>query len=242
MHHQVRGMIFEGNAFLPRLGLAHAARNDNVAEQQFCLYNSFNSEISLIRHRKREDVRWLVLAAPLGIERADLIVAGQRDRNLDPPLSRGQLRVRAFRYRRLGSFSGELVPGAAAVPFLIGVERDLEHHRPGPSYAATMRPTNGWRTTSAAVKRTVAMPLTPSSFSTAYASPDLLGSGRSTWCGSPQITIRLRIPNRVRNIFICRGVVLCASSRMINATLMVRPRMKASGAIAITPDSIRSTN
>src|SRR5206468_12160712 len=176
---------------------------------------AFNSEISLIRHRKGEDVGRLVVAAPLGIEGADLIIAGQRNRNLDAPLIRGKPRVRAFGDRRLGSFSGELFPGTATVPFLIGVERDLQHHRPGPSYASTMRPTSGWRTTSAAVKRTVAMPLTPSSFSTASASPDLLGSGRSTWCGSPQITIRLRMPNRVRNIFICKGVVFCASSRMM---------------------------
>src|SRR5947209_3999649 len=83
---QVRGMVFEAYAFLRRLGPADAARDDNVAEQQFCLYNSSNGEISLIRHRKREDVRWLVLAAPLGIKRADLLIAGQRDRYLDPPL------------------------------------------------------------------------------------------------------------------------------------------------------------
>ena len=38
---------------------------------------------------------------------------------------------------------------------------------------------------------------------------------------------------RVRNIFICSGVVFCASSRMMNAWLSVRPRMYASGAISI---------
>ena len=35
---------------------------------------------------------------------------------------------------------------------------------------------------------------------------------------------------RVRNIFICSGVVFCASSRMMNELLSVRPRMNASGA------------
>ena len=35
---------------------------------------------------------------------------------------------------------------------------------------------------------------------------------------------------RVRNIFICSGVVFWASSRMMKLLLRVRPRMKASGA------------
>src|SRR3546814_4385961 len=47
------------------------------------------------------------------------------------------------------------------------------------------------------------MPSTPSSFDTASASPDAPGTGRSTCLGSPQITIRLFSPKRVRNIFIC---------------------------------------
>ena len=38
---------------------------------------------------------------------------------------------------------------------------------------------------------------------------------------------------RVRNIFICSGVVFCASSRMTKALFSVRPRMKASGAISM---------
>ena len=44
---------------------------------------------------------------------------------------------------------------------------------------------------------------------------------------------------RVRNIFICSGVVFCASSRMMNELFSVRPRMKASGAISITPRSMQ---
>ncbi len=35
---------------------------------------------------------------------------------------------------------------------------------------------------------------------------------------------------RVRNIFICSGVVFCASSRMMKLLFSVRPRMNASGA------------
>ena len=54
--------------------------------------------------------------------------------------------------------------------------------------------------------------------------------GRSIWLTSPVTTALEPKPIRVRNIFICSGVVFCASSRMTNAWLSVRPRMKASGA------------
>ena len=40
-------------------------------------------------------------------------------------------------------------------------------------------------------------------------------------------------PMRVRNIFICSGVVFCASSRMMKLRLSVRPRMNASGATSM---------
>ncbi len=42
---------------------------------------------------------------------------------------------------------------------------------------------------------------------------------------------------RVRNIFICSGVVFWASSRMMKLPLRVRPRMKASGATSTVPRS-----
>ena len=54
---------------------------------------------------------------------------------------------------------------------------------------------------------------------------------------SPVTTALLPKPMRVRNIFICSGVVFCASSRMTNEWLSVRPRMNASGAISIAPRS-----
>ena len=47
------------------------------------------------------------------------------------------------------------------------------------------------------------------------------------------------MPKRVRNIFICSGVVFCASSRMMKASASVRPRMKAIGAISISPEAMR---
>ena len=53
--------------------------------------------------------------------------------------------------------------------------------------------------------------------------PDLVPLGRSTWVTSPVTTILEPNPSRVRNIFICSGEVFCASSRMMNASLRVRP-------------------
>ena len=55
---------------------------------------------------------------------------------------------------------------------------------------------------------------------------------------SPVTTIREPKPSRVRNIFICSGVVFCASSRITKESFSVRPRMNASGAISITPRSM----
>ena len=66
-------------------------------------------------------------------------------------------------------------------------------------------------------------------------SPDLAPSGRSICDRSPVTAIREFSPKRVKNIFICVGVVFCASSKMTKALAKVRPRMKASGATSISP-------
>ncbi len=54
---------------------------------------------------------------------------------------------------------------------------------------------------------------------------------------SPVTTIFELKPSRVRNIFICSGVVFWASSRMMKLSFKLRPRMNASGATSITPRS-----
>ena len=61
--------------------------------------------------------------------------------------------------------------------------------------------------------------------------------GTSTWVVSPVMTAFEPKPMRVRNIFICSGVVFCASSRMMKLSLSVRPRMNASGATSTVPRS-----
>ena len=81
------------------------------------------------------------------------------------------------------------------------------------------------------------MPSTPVRMSLTTIRPDFWSRGRSTWVMSPVTTILEPKPSRVRNIFICSGVVFCASSRITNASLSVRPRMNASGATSITPRS-----
>ena len=60
-------------------------------------------------------------------------------------------------------------------------------------------------------------------------------AGRSICVMSPVMTAFEPKPRRVRNIFICSEVVFCASSRMTNASLSVRPRMNAIGATSIVP-------
>ena len=67
--------------------------------------------------------------------------------------------------------------------------------------------------------------------------PDASCLGRSICVTSPVTTIFELKPSRVRNIFICSGVVFCASSRMMKLSLSVRPRMNASGATSIWPRS-----
>ena len=47
--------------------------------------------------------------------------------------------------------------------------------------------------------------------------------GRSICVTSPVTTIFELKPRRVRIIFICSGVVFCASSRMMKLSLSVRP-------------------
>ena len=69
-------------------------------------------------------------------------------------------------------------------------------------------------------------------------SPEDRVDGRSTWVMSPVMTMRELKPRRVRNIFICSDVEFCASSRMMNASFSVRPRMYAKGATSIAPRSV----
>ena len=71
-----------------------------------------------------------------------------------------------------------------------------------------------------------------------WISPDAWSRGRSTCVTSPVITTFEPKPSRVRNICICSGEVFCASSRMMNESFSVRPRMNASGATSITPRSM----
>ena len=83
------------------------------------------------------------------------------------------------------------------------------------------------------------MPVTPCRTLPTCLSPDSLPRGKSVCVMSPVTTAREPKPMRVRNIFICSGVVFCASSRMTNDSFSVLPRMNASGAISMTCRSMR---
>ncbi len=78
----------------------------------------------------------------------------------------------------------------------------------------------------------------PGSMPRTRLSPEVRGSGRSTWVMSPVITTLEPNPRRVRNIFICSGEVFWASSRTMKASFRVRPRMNARGATSMTPWSM----
>ena len=69
------------------------------------------------------------------------------------------------------------------------------------------------------------MPGTPPRIRCTSISPECREAGRSTCVTSPVTTILELKPSRVRNIFICSVVLFWASSRMMNASLSVRPRM-----------------
>ncbi len=81
-----------------------------------------------------------------------------------------------------------------------------------------MRVTRAWRTMSFSLKRATAAPSTPCRDVERPGRGPRPGrpAGRSG-LGSPVTTMRESSPSRVRNIFICDGVVFCASSRMTKA-------------------------
>ncbi len=83
-----------------------------------------------------------------------------------------------------------------------------------------------------------AMPSIEPRMSCTWISPDACSRGRSICVTSPVTTTFEPKPSRVRNICICSGLVFCASSRMMNESFSVRPRMNASGATSIVPFSM----
>ena len=98
--------------------------------------------------------------------------------------------------------------------------------------SCTMR----WRTTSPLVRCTQPSPSMSPRIRSRPPRP-LRPPATSTWVVSPVTTALDPKPMRVRNIFICSGVVFCASSRMMKLELSVRPRMNASGATSTAPRS-----
>src|SRR5207342_1643251 len=105
-------------------------------------------------------------------------------------------------------------------------------------YASTIRWTRRCRTTSSFPNRMKAIPSIEPRMSWTWIRPDACSRGRSIWVTSPVTTTFEPKPSLVRNICICSGLVFCASSRMMNESFSVLPRMNASGATSIVPFSM----
>ena len=113
----VRGMVLDAHALVGGLGLADAARENDVAKQQFWTRQHLHlikSSASAIG--KGQDVGRLVLAAPFGVERADLFVAGQPDRHFDRARSRSQAAEMRFRRSPLRRRCGRAAPRSGYCP------------------------------------------------------------------------------------------------------------------------------
>ena len=93
--------------------------------------------------------------------------------------------------------------------------------------------TRGCLTTSLFVSFINAISSTLDKTLVATSRPDTVSLGRSFCVISPVTTTFEPNPIRVRNIFICAGVVFCASSRIINALSNVLPRIYARGILAL---------
>src|SRR5260370_683479 len=91
------------------------------------------------------------------------------------------------------------------------------------------------RTTSFSPNCTTPIPSIFPQTSSASIKPDFFPCGRSICVTSPVITALELKPRRVRNIFICSLVGFCASSRMTNESVSVRPPMKTTGATSMSP-------
>src|SRR5438552_7419716 len=176
--------------------------------------------------RKGEHVGRLISPSLLSVQPPHLRLVDEGEREVPVlHLTRAERRLRRFAHASIRR----------------PADLDLERYRPLRSvyslYAFTIRCTSLWRTTSSPPKRTNSIPSTSDRMSPITTRPERWSLSRSICVMSPVTTIFELNPSRVRNIFICSGLVFCASSRMMNESLSVRPRMKASGAISMAPRS-----
>ena len=132
----MRRMVLRRDAFVRGLGRADPAGKDDVAEQHsgpatICLRKSFASASG-----KERTLVGLSLPRQSAFSARTSSSPVKLDRQLDRDARAcRQLREGAFGDRGLGRAADELRPSElATVPFLVGVDVDLEHHaRPGPS-------------------------------------------------------------------------------------------------------------
>ena len=133
VHDQMGCMLFDRHPFVRRFCLANSVGEDDVAEQKLGSGEIGPAEIAFVGHREGQDIGRLFLATPFGIEGAHLLVPGKGHGDFDGPIGVQKLRIAALGDGSFSGLRGEPFPWAATVPFLVGFDRDFEHHRPGPS-------------------------------------------------------------------------------------------------------------
>src|SRR5690554_1144417 len=208
-----------------RLGLGRGdlRAEHHVAQKVGRADRVFRARAQLV-HREAEHVRRTRLVHPLDVKLCHRGLVDQQDREFG-------VRVHV-----------QLVQGIDCQPLQHGlVDRDhrfvvdLDAHCFLPCflacssasylvYASTIWPTRVWRTTSALVNRAKWISSMPSRTRVTSVSARV-PIGSPTCVLSPVTTIFEPKPRRVRNIFICSGVVFWASSSTTKESLRVRPRM-----------------
>ena len=109
---QVRRVLLDADSFLGSLSLADAMRQDEVAQHDRRAIFIRLFELVLLRHREGEDIGGLVLAPPLGVQDANLVVASETDGQLDMAAGRPQLREGAFSDCGLGGLADTRLPSS----------------------------------------------------------------------------------------------------------------------------------
>ena len=132
---QMRRMVLDGNAFsaasasqTPRARMM--SPSNSSGRGNICVAASSSAS----RHREGEDVGRLVLAAPFGVQRADLVVARSGGPTSRPGASDvGELRERRFRRSPLRRRCGPAAPRSGYCPIPHRLRgRFRASSRPGP--------------------------------------------------------------------------------------------------------------
>ena len=128
VHHQMRRMRFDRNVFLRRFAGADAVREDDVTKQDLAAVGPGDGIEKLsLDHRERKDVGRLVVAAIAGVQRLDLLIIGEADRDFHDKLRFVKPAVAAACNGGMDSALGKRRPVDPIVPLLAGIGFDEDH-------------------------------------------------------------------------------------------------------------------